>query len=78
MRDLRFARWLGERGLLPYMRWVVLTALPILAFAGLFISNPSFYLDVSDDPAFVPGFLGLITLYLIGFFSIRRMVDLKV
>ena len=31
-----------------------------------------------DDPAFVPGFLGLILLYIIGFISIRRMVDLKV
>ena len=60
------------------MTAVMLTALPILAFAGLFIANPGFYLDVSDDPAFVPGFLGLIILYLVGFFTIRRMVDLKV
>ena len=60
------------------MTAVMLTALPILAFAGLFIANPAFYLDVSDDPAFVPGFLGLIMLYLIGYFTIRRMVDLKV
>jgi len=60
------------------MTAAMLTALPILAFAGLFIANPAFYLDVSDDPAFVPGFLGLIILYLIGFFTIRRMVDLKV
>ena len=60
------------------MTAVMLTTLPILAFAGLFIANPGFYLDVSDDPAFVPGFIGLIVLYLIGFFTIRRMVDLKV
>lgn len=60
------------------MTAAMLTALPILAFAGLFIANPAFYLDVSDDPAFVPGFLGLIILYLVGFFTIRRMVDLKV
>ena len=60
------------------MTAIMLTALPILAFAGLFIANPAFYLDVSDDPAFVPGFLGLIMLYLIGYFTIRRMVDLKV
>lgn len=60
------------------MTAVMLTALPILAFAALFVSNPGFYLDVSDDPAFVPGFLGLIILYLVGFFTIRRMVDLKV
>jgi tight adherence protein B len=60
------------------MTAVMLTALPILAFAGLFLLNPGFYLDVSDDPAFIPGFVALITLYLIGFYSIRRMVDLKV
>ena len=60
------------------MTGLMLTALPILAFIGLFIVNPSFYLDVADDPAFMPGFIGLLLLYAIGFFSIRRMVDLKV
>ena len=33
----------------------------------LFIVNPAFYLDVADDPAFLPGFLALILLYVIGF-----------
>ncbi len=60
------------------MTAIVLTALPILAFTALFALNPRFYLDVADDPAFVPGFLGLMILYAIGFFTIRRMVDLKV
>lgn len=60
------------------MTAIILTALPILAFAGLFTSNPSFYLDVSQDPMFFIGFSGLILLYLVGFFSIRHMVDLKV
>jgi tight adherence protein B len=60
------------------MTAIMLTALPIFAFSVLFITNPAFYLDVSDDPAFVPGFAGLIVLYIIGFVSMRRMVDLKV
>lgn len=60
------------------MTAVILTALPILAFAGLFLSNPGFYLEVATDPIFFIGFGGLILLYLIGFISIRRMVDLKV
>ena len=60
------------------MTAIMLTALPILAFSSLFIGNPGFYLDVSDDPAFVPGFVGLVTMYFIGFFMIRKMVDLKV
>jgi tight adherence protein B len=57
---------------------IMLTALPVLAFTVLFLANPRFYLDVSDDPWFVPGFATLIILYLVGFFTIRRMVDLKV
>jgi tight adherence protein B len=40
--------------------------------------NPGFYLDVADDPAFVPGFLILIVMYVIGLIAIRKMVDLKV
>lgn len=60
------------------MTAIMLTGLPIFAFTTLFLANPGFYLDVSDDPAFLPGFLGLILLYLIGFVSIRRLVDLKV
>jgi tight adherence protein B len=60
------------------MTAVVLTALPVLAFTILFTVNPAFYLDVADDPAFVPGFLSLTLLYAVGFITIRRMVDLKV
>jgi tight adherence protein B len=60
------------------MTGAMLTALPILAFTLLFIGNPRFYLDVADDPAFLPGFVGLLVLYAIGFYSIRRLIDLKV
>ena len=60
------------------MTGTILTALPLLAFTALFLLNPAFYLDVAADPAFLPGFAGLILLYFIGFFTIRRMVDLKV
>ena len=60
------------------MTATMLTGLPVLAFAILFIGNPSFYLDVADDPAFVPGYAALLILYAIGFYAIRRMIDLKV
>ena len=60
------------------MTAVMLTALPILAFCGLFMVNPAFYLDVAQEKMFIVGFVGLITLYIIGFVTIRRMVDLKV
>lgn len=60
------------------MTALLLTALPVLTFLGLFVSSPNFYLDVSQDPMFLPGFLGMIALYFIGYFTIQRMVDLKV
>ncbi len=60
------------------MTAALLTALPVLSFVGLFLTNPAFYLDISQDPIFIFGFIGLIILYFIGFFTIRRMVDLKV
>ena len=60
------------------MTAIILTALPILAFTALFTFNPEFYLDVADDPAFVPGFVSLILLYLVGFVTIRRMVNIQV
>jgi tight adherence protein B len=44
----------------------------------LFVLNPRFFLDVANDPFFIPGFAFLIGLYVIGFVTIRRMVDLKV
>jgi tight adherence protein B len=60
------------------MTATMLTALPVLAFTLLFIGNPKFYLDVADDPAFLPGWIVLIVMYSVGFYTIRRMVDLKV
>lgn len=60
------------------MTGTILTALPLLAFTALFLLNPAFYLDVAADPAFLPGFAALMLLYFTGFFTIRRMVDLKV
>lgn len=56
----------------------MLTVLPIFALVSMFMINPGFYLDVAGDPIFLIGFPGLIGLYFIGLFMIRRMVDLKV
>lgn len=60
------------------MTALMLTALPVLSFVSLFLVSPRFYLDIVGDPVFLPSFLGLIILYFIGYFTIRRMVDLKV
>jgi tight adherence protein B len=60
------------------MTAVMLTVLPMFTFTLLFVLSPAFFLDVANDPWFVPGFLMLLVLYLTGFFTIRKMVDLKV
>jgi tight adherence protein B len=60
------------------MTGAMLTGLPVLAFTILFLANPRFYLDVADDPAFLPGYVSLLVLYAIGFISIRKLIDLKV
>jgi tight adherence protein B len=60
------------------MTATILTALPVMAFVALFLLNPPFYLQVAGDRAFSIGFGCLIGLYLIGFFIIRRLVNIKV
>jgi len=60
------------------MTGVMLTVLPVFTFVALFILSPGFFLDVANDPLFVPGFIVLLIMYLTGFFTIRKMVDLKV
>lgn len=60
------------------MTAIMLTILPVAAFVMLFLLSPGFYLDVADDPAFVPGFVGMLISYGLGVFWIRKLVDLKV
>jgi tight adherence protein B len=60
------------------MTAVMLTVLPLFTFSVLFLLNPPFFLDVAGDPWFVPGFTMLGLLYATGYFTIRKMVDLKV
>ncbi|HXG81913.1 MAG TPA: type II secretion system F family protein [Sphingomicrobium sp.] len=72
---MRKVRALSSEG---RMTAAMLTGLPVLAFLILFTANPAFYLDVADDPAFLPGYVAIFTLYAIGFYTIRRLIDLKV
>jgi tight adherence protein B len=60
------------------MTALILTALPVFAFVGLFLVNPDFYLDVAQEKAFIIGYSILLSMYAIGFYTIRRMIDLKV
>ena len=56
----------------------MLSLLPLLALTIVFLGDPSFFLDVADDPAFVPSFGVLILMWFIGILMIRKLVDLKV
>lgn len=60
------------------MTGTMLSVMPVLTFASVFSSSPSFYLDVADDPWFLPGVLGILSLYATGVLTIRKMVALKV
>lgn len=56
----------------------MLSVLPVFTIVSLFLLNSSFYFEVASDPMFATGFTGLLILYCIGVFTIRRMIDLKV
>lgn len=57
---------------------IMLTALPLLTFAAIFATQPRFYLDVIDDPWFVPGVVGMAVFYVMGVTLMRKIVDIKV
>lgn len=56
----------------------LLTAMPIITFVGVFSSEPQFYLDVVDDPWFMPGTLGVLFMYVLGVVVMRRLIAIKV
>lgn len=56
----------------------MLSILPVFAFVMTFLGAPEFYLDVAEDPIFIFGSIFLLTLYVVGVFTIRKMIDLKV
>lgn len=60
------------------MTGTLLTALPIITFLGVFSTQPEFYLDVADDPWFMPGVIGVLFLYVMGVVIMRRLIAIKV
>lgn len=57
---------------------MLLSALPVGTFVFMFVSRPNFYLDVVDDPLFMPGVLGVIFMYCTGILLMRKMISIKV
>ena len=76
----RHAMYLKVRALSSEGRMTgwMLSVLPIFSFLLLFSMSPRFFLDVANDPWFVPGFVLLGINYTIGVLIIRKMIDLKV
>jgi len=56
----------------------LLTALPVLTFAFMFATQPRFYLDVIDDPWFMPGVFGMLVMYVLGIVIMRKIINIKV
>jgi tight adherence protein B len=79
VRD-RHAMYLKVRALSSEGRMTgwMLSVLPIFSFLLLFTMSPRFFLDVANDPWFVPGFVLIGINYVIGVLIIRKMIDLKV
>lgn len=60
------------------MTGVMLSGLPVLTFCSVFISTPRFYLDVVDDPWFMPATLGVGFMYVLGVVIMRKVIAIKV
>lgn len=56
----------------------MLTVLPVFTFVSVFLSSPQYYINTSDDPIFIRSAIGLVLMYALGVYIIRRLIDLKV
>lgn len=56
----------------------MLTVLPVFTFVSVFLSSPQYYIETSGDPIFVRSAIGLVIMYSLGVYIIRRLIDLKV
>lgn len=57
---------------------IALSVLPVATFALVYTLNPGFYTDVSDDPIFLPVLGFALMLYVLGVYTMRRMINFKV
>jgi tight adherence protein B len=60
------------------MTGALLSALPVGTFVVMFATKPRFYLDVVDDPWFMPGVIGMMVSYVVGILLMRRMISIEV
>jgi tight adherence protein B len=74
-RMFRKVRALSAEGRLSMK---ILTALPFVFAAFAFSSRPEFYLDVIDDPLFLPMVGGGVALELLGILIMHKLVNFRV
>ncbi len=60
------------------MTGILLSVLPVATFCFVFATQPKFYLDVVDDPIFLPSVMGVGIWYSIGIVIMRRLIKLEV
>ena len=70
----RRVRALGSEGRMSAM---ILSALPILLISFMSLTQPKFYTDKFGDPIFWPTVALVLTLYMIGWFIIHRIVNFR-
>jgi tight adherence protein B len=54
-----------------------LAVLPVMIFLGIFAQAPNYYLEVKDEPRFMPIVIGLIIWSIIGNLIMRKMINFK-
>jgi tight adherence protein B len=57
---------------------IILSATPFLTGATILVASPTYYLQVAEDPLFLPLMLGSLALMLTGIFVMFRMVNFRV
>lgn len=60
------------------MTGTVLSLLPVVTFCFVFATQPHFFLDVMDDPLFLPGVMVVGVWYAIGIVILKKLIKIKI
>jgi len=60
------------------MTGTILSSLPLVTFAFVFVTQPHFYLDVLDNPLFLPGTLAVGVWYALGVMLMNKLIKIKI
>lgn len=57
---------------------IILSVLPLITMSVIYTGNPDFYLNVIDDPLFMPIASGILALMLTGIYIMYRLVNFRI